>query len=91
MQHLTIIFCLLEHGVDEVIDVSFWESLGLGNVDKGVEQLWQFTFVDVTVLVVVAHVENDAKFVVGSTLKKDEFCFESLVKCFPTFREQVTA
>ena len=41
-----------------------------GDVDERVEKLGQLSFVDVPVLVVVTHVEDDAKFVVGSTLKQ---------------------
>ena len=44
------------------------QSLGLGDVDQRVEQLWQLALVDVAVAVVVAHVEDDAQLVVGAAL-----------------------
>jgi len=58
----------LEHGVDEVVDVTLGQSLGLGDVDQRVEQLGQLALVDVAVAVVVAHVEDDPKLVVSPAL-----------------------
>jgi hypothetical protein len=50
--------------------VSFGKPLGLGDVDERVEQLGQLAFVDVTVSIVVAHVEDDTELVVRPALIK---------------------
>ncbi len=50
--------------------MAFGQPLRFCDVDERVEKLGQLSFVDVTVAIVVTHVEDDAKFVVGSTLKQ---------------------
>jgi hypothetical protein len=50
--------------------VALGQPLCFGDVDERVEKLGQLSLVDVTVPIVVTHVKDDAKFVVGSTLNK---------------------
>ena len=72
--------CAEEHGVDELVDALVRQLLRLGDDDERVEQLGQLRLVDLAVLVVVAHVEDDAEFVVGAALGEQHDRVEELLK-----------
>ena len=69
-----------EHAVDEAVDVLLGELLGLGDVDERVEELGELCLVDGAVLVVVAHVEDDAQLVVRPTLREEHDRVQELLQ-----------
>ena len=69
-----------EHAVDEAVDVLLGELLGLGDVDERVEELRELCLVDGAVLVVVAHVEDDAQLVVRPTLREEHDRVQELLQ-----------
>ena len=71
-----------KHGIDQIVDFFVTEFIGLGRFYERIKEFTQLGFVHFSVLVVVAHVENDAKFVIGFSSGKQNNGIQELLEMY---------